>query len=152
KLIDRMMSREPGDRPMDATDLISKLDALDRELDAPPPRPRYRRAVLMITLILGLAVSAFGGAWAVIASRSAPPPPEHMPVTAPPPPARVLAPADVLNCIGDDVTVEFVVGAVVRSGDHSYLFEKPPVAGSTDLTFRVAVSPELVAMMRKRGK
>jgi serine/threonine protein kinase len=146
-LVARMLSRDPAARPGMASHLVREIEAIERAMVAPPVPRRTRRNELLVAGGMAVALAVFGGSWALMNGH------HSAPVDVPPaigaPPKAILTPDEAAQVIGDQVTVEFVVSVVNRSGELAYLYEAAPKGD--ELTFRVTLAHHIIAAMRKRG-
>jgi serine/threonine protein kinase len=148
-LVTKMLSRDPVARPPMASTIVRELDAIERTILAPPPKPKQsRRHGWLVPAIMVSAVVVFGGGWVLFHDRSAATDETTMPIAAAPANA-VMTPEEAARVIGDQVKVEFVVGHIDRSGDVAYLYESAPKGD--DVVFRVSLPRHIIAAMRKRG-
>ena len=112
QLINRMLSRDPIARPGSAADVAEQLLQIEDELLAPPPAPPvqfrwWHGAIAAALLVVG------GGAYWFLTR-----PNKKAEIEAAAPSAdadAVLGPTDVLNHLGERVTVEFSVKSVLRA-------------------------------------
>lgn len=150
ELVQRMLSRDPTGRPSTAADLARLIMAIERELTVPRERPRRNKKTVIYALAaMTAAICAFTAIWLSIQRRR---PAEDVATVAPlTANSGAMTPADVVNAIGDDVLVEFTVGAIRRADDQTFLYEKPPAPEAEDVTFRVALPKHIIVAMRKRG-
>src|SRR6185369_15662015 len=112
----------------------------------PKRRKRYLLAGGVCAAVL-VAIVGFAGWWFLLRGGDDS---GDVPFAATAPANKVLDPSEAASAIGDRVTVEFVVGAIRRTSDQAYLYEKPPPASADGTIFRVVVPGHLIVQMRKK--
>ncbi|HEV3143940.1 MAG TPA: serine/threonine-protein kinase [Gemmataceae bacterium] len=150
-LVKSLLSRKPDNRPQTAAELAAAIEVIERQLLAPPsPAPPTTKSTprygLKAAIGLSLGLASFAAGWYVLNSQSAPDPVTLATANATSS-KGVLTPREAALALGDKVTVEFVVGAMKRSGDQFHLYEEPPKPD--ELTFRLVLPPHIISAMRK---
>ncbi|MFL5339459.1 MAG: serine/threonine-protein kinase [Gemmataceae bacterium] len=145
RLIQRMLSRDPIARPRSAADVAEELLLVEEEtLAAPPPAPtkfKWWHVAIPVALLVVCAATYF---FLIRPQRKA----AVADVSAAAAADRVFGPAEVLNHVGERVTVEFSVKQVLRApGGGIYLTAEQN--GADD--FRAVLSEETQTGLKGRG-
>ncbi len=152
RLIQKMLSHDPVARPNRAADVAIAVDRMQMQLDRPPMPEQPLRRRRAWPWIIGGTVAAtvvFAAFWVLFNQRN-----DADPVlgTAPANAAagNVLSAREVVNHIGDEVTVEFTVHSIQRAEDVAYAYETEP-ADDDQIQFRLAIPAPITSEMRRRG-
>ena len=144
-LIQRLLSRDPVGRPPSAADVARLLGAMAQDVVA-PPAANQQKPRSWGRLITGAAiVLSFAAIWAMFHHKGN----DAGLMEIAQPVNGALAPRDIGQRIGEEVTVEFTVGHVERDEDSTFLYEGPPAR--EDVNFRLNLPQHIIASLRKRG-
>jgi hypothetical protein len=151
-LVQQLLSRNPNDRLQSANALVETITEIEQQLSAlptpPPPPHKSNRLAWLIPVALVFLTTAclLGWYWWTGHHRPA----QEVPsIQASRLDAAVLTPGEAAQLVGDDITVEFVVGWVCRSDEQIFVYETAPK--TNEPAFRLSLPKHIITTMQNRG-
>jgi serine/threonine protein kinase len=149
ELVAHLLSRDPELRPDHATEVAENIELIEKDLASPPrkpTRPRRRKALAGVLLLLAAACSVGWFTWRDRSDKNA----NSAAIPASDSAGGIFAPHQVTLRVGERLTVDVLGGSIENASNGMfYIYASDPQL--LDEKFRLAIPAGLVKAMMDRG-